>query len=119
MGSAKYNLGSARGLFFPDDQLRELPDPIPCQNDIIPEPDSIPPKSVLNNPIRIRVKIPIRERSKINFGAFRPPVPTLSSTESDHPVLVISRLLVRDADRLVDLGCTTGSYTWRGNLWTL
>ena len=119
MGSVKYNLGSARGLFFPDDQLRELPDPIPCRNDMIPEPDSIPPKSVLNNHFRRRLPVPIWRRREINFAAFRPPVPTLPSAESDRSVLVISSLFVRDADRVVDLGCTMGLYTWKGNLWTL
>ena len=109
MRSAKYNLGSARGLFFPNDQLRELPDPIPCRNDVIPEPDSIPPESVLNNPIS--------KRLEINLAAFRPPEPTLSSAENDHPVSVFSRLYVRDADRAVDLECTMGSYTSKGNPW--
>lgn len=75
----KYNVGSAHGPLFPEDQLRDLPDAIPCQDEIIPRPDStlLP---VLNHPTG--------KRLEINFAAYDPPELTLSSLEGVHPVLV-------------------------------
>lgn len=77
--SVQYNVGSAYGPFFPEGHLRDLPDPIPCGEKIIPKPDTISP-SVLNHPTGRRLEI--------NFAAYDPPELTLSPVEGVHPVSV-------------------------------
>jgi hypothetical protein len=62
-------MSSIHGLFFPKDQLRELPDAIPCRDEIIPHPDAIP-LSVL--------KYPVGKRLKVDITAYSPPEITLS-----------------------------------------
>lgn len=76
----QYNFCSTHGPVFEEDQFKELNDPIPCRDELIPDPDSIP-LSVLNQPLG--------KRHEINFAAYDPPEPTLPPTEGDHPGLVL------------------------------
>ena len=79
IGSGKYNIGSTRGFLLDGDKLRELPDPIPCGDRMVPDPDSIP-LSVLN--------YPTGKKHEINFAAYGPPELTLFPPEGAHPMLV-------------------------------
>ena len=76
----QYNICSVYGLFFHGDKLRELPDPIPCRKEIIPNPDSIP-LTVLNHPLG--------RSQEIDFAAYDPPEVTFSPAEGGDPVFVL------------------------------
>jgi hypothetical protein len=76
----QYNIGSAQGASFHGDKLRELPDPTPCRDEIIPDPDSIP-LSILNHPLG--------GKNEIDFAAYDPPELTLSPAEGDDPMLAL------------------------------
>ena len=60
------------GTNFHGDKLRELPDPIPARDEIIPDPDSIP-LTILNHPLG--------KKHEIDFGAYDEPVPVPPSDE--------------------------------------
>jgi len=81
----QYNISNAQGANFHGDKLRELPDPIPCRDEIIPDPDSIP-LSILNHPLG--------KKLEIDFAAYDPPELTLSPTEGIDPVSVFSTLIL-------------------------
>ncbi|KAF9781672.1 hypothetical protein BJ322DRAFT_1161455 [Thelephora terrestris] len=70
-----YNTASTPGAFH---QLQDLSEPIPCREEIIPDPDSIP-LSILHNPLK--------KRHEIDFAAYDPPELTLSPAEGAHPLL--------------------------------
>ena len=75
----KYNIASQH-FTFDGDNLRKLPDPVPCRDETIPDPDVIP-LSILN--------YPPGKRLEISFTAYDPPeVPLLPMGES-HPMLVL------------------------------
>ena len=76
----QYNIGSAQGASFHGDKLRELPDPTPCPDEIIPDPDSLP-LSILNHPLG--------KKHEIDFAAYDPPELTHSPPEGSDPVLVV------------------------------
>ena len=99
---AKYNIAS-KHFTFDGDNLRKLPDPVPCRDEMIPDPDSIP-LSILN--------YPPGKRREINFAVYDPPeVPLLPMGES-HPMLVLRPdFFTQDVDRRIGSGCTTGSCT--------
>lgn len=80
MGPVKYKISSAHELIFDGNKLRDLPDPIPCRDEIIPDPDSIP-LSVLNHPIG--------KKNEINFAAYDQPELPLSPVEGAHPMFVL------------------------------
>ena len=80
MDFLQYNICSANGRIFHGDKLRKLPDPIPCRDEIIPNPDSIP-LTVLNHPLGIS--------QEIDFAAYDPPEVTLSPAEGGDPVFVL------------------------------
>ena len=67
-------------MTFHGDKLRELPDPIPCRDEMIPDPDSIP-LSILNHPIG--------KRHEKNFSAYDPPEVTHSPEEEGDPLSVL------------------------------
>jgi hypothetical protein len=73
----KYKL-PCEGFFEP--RLPELPDPISCRDEIIPDPDSIS-LSVLNHSPG--------KRLEIDFAAYDPPEITFLSSEGAHPVSVL------------------------------
>ena len=73
----KYKIFNADGDSFYGDKLRGLQDQMPCKDEIIPDPDSIPP-SIL--------KFPPVKRNEINFAAYDPPEPTLLPMEGTYPV---------------------------------
>ena len=77
--STKYNISSTNEVNFDPNRLRELPDPIPCGDEMIPDPDSIP-LSILNYP-------PGKKR-EINFAAYDSSELTLPPAEGIHPMLV-------------------------------
>ena len=79
-GRVQYNISCVEGAIFHGDKLRELLDPIPCRDEIIPDPDSIP-LSILNRPVG--------KRQEIDFAAYDLPELTPSRTEGTDPVLVI------------------------------
>ena len=54
---SQYQIFHENGPVFHGDQLRELPDPIPARDEIIPDPDSIP-LSVLNYPLGTKHEVP-------------------------------------------------------------
>ena len=76
----QYNIGSAQGASFHGDKLRELPDPTPCPDEIIPDPDSLP-LSILNHPLG--------KKHEIDFAAYDPTELTHSPPEGIDPVLVV------------------------------
>jgi hypothetical protein len=43
-------------MVFHGDKLRELPDPIPARDEIIPDPDSIP-LAILNHPLETKHEV--------------------------------------------------------------
>ena len=55
--NSQYQIGHESGSTFHGDQLRELPDPIPARDEIIPDPDSIP-LTVLNHPLGTKNEVP-------------------------------------------------------------
>lgn len=69
-----------QGAALHGDKLRELPDPTPCRDEIIPDPDSIP-LSILN--------YPLGKKQEIDFTAYDPPELTLSRVEGADSVLVV------------------------------
>ena len=52
----QYQVAYESGSVFHGDKLRELPDPIPAREEIIPNPDSIP-LTVLNHPLGTKHEI--------------------------------------------------------------
>ena len=52
----QYQVAHESGSTFHGDKLRELPDPIPAREEIIPNPDSIP-LTVLNHPLGTKHEI--------------------------------------------------------------
>lgn len=86
------------GALFSGENLRGLQYPIPCRDEIIPDPDSVP-LSVLH--------YSTKERCRVDFSAYDPPEPTPPPAEGTHPVLVpLHSFSVRDLDETIDLGCT-------------
>ena len=53
-------------MVFHGDKLRELPDPIPARDEIIPDPDSVP-LTVLNHPLGTK--------HEVDFGAYEEQAP--------------------------------------------
>jgi len=53
----QFQIGHENGSVFHGDKLRELPDPIPARDEIIPDPDSIP-LTVLNHPLGTKHEVP-------------------------------------------------------------
>jgi hypothetical protein len=100
--SVKYNIGSVDGPFFDGDRLRELRDPIPCQDEIIPDPDLVP-LSILN--------YPLGKELKVDFAAYDPPEVTLSPMEGAHPVLVLHLDSRSKFDQGIGLEYITDFYT--------
>lgn len=78
-GPIQYNIGGVQGATLYGDELRELPNPTPCKDEIIPDPDSIP-LSILN--------YPLGKRQEIDFAAYDSPGSTHSPMEEAYPVLV-------------------------------
>ena len=78
-GSTQYNISCVEGAVFRGDKLRELPDPTPCRDEIIPDPDSIP-LFILN--------YPLGKKQEPDFAAYDPPELALSPTDGVDPVLV-------------------------------
>ena len=76
-GTIQYNIGGAQGANFHGDKLRELPNPTPCRDEIIPDPDSIS-LSILN--------FPLGKEQEIDFAAYDPPEPMHSPAEGADPV---------------------------------
>ena len=76
IGPMKYNFCSSHGPAFEEDQFQELTTPIPCRDEVIPDPGSIS-LSILNHPTG--------KRHEINFAAYDPPEFTTSHTEEVHP----------------------------------
>ena len=72
----QYNIGSAQGASFHGDRLRELPDPTPCRDEIIPDPDSIP-LSILNHSLG--------KEHEVDFAAYDSPEITAGGVD---PLLV-------------------------------
>ena len=66
----QYRIASEGDGFY-GDKLRELPDPIPANSDIIPDQESIP-LSVLNHPIG--------KKHEIDFAAYDSPTPAVPSS---------------------------------------
>ena len=81
----KYKLCSVHGKSFEGDKLKGRTNPIPCRDEIIPDPDSIP-LSVLHHH-------PLGRRHEINFAAYDPPEPMPSPTEGAHPGFVLCLVL--------------------------
>ena len=79
-GSTQYNIGSAQGASFHGDRPRELPDPTPCRDEIIPDPDSIP-LSILN--------YPVGEKHEVDFAVYDPPELTISPKEGANTLLAV------------------------------
>jgi hypothetical protein len=77
--SPKYNIGSIYGKFFDGDQLRQLPVPTSCGEQIIPDLGSISDSVLIYSPA---------ERREIDFAAYDPPEPALSPMEGAHPLSV-------------------------------
>lgn len=80
----QYNIGHSHGAHFHGDKLRELPDPIPCSDELMPDPDSIP-LSILNHPLG--------KEHEIDFAAYDPPEITLSPVEGVDHMSVFSTLI--------------------------
>ena len=78
----QYNI-SNQGASFCGDKRRELPDPTPCRDGIIPDPDSIP-LSILNHPLG--------KRLEIYSAAYDSPELALPPTEGANPLLVVLHL---------------------------
>ena len=78
--SLQYNIGNVYGATFHGDKLRELPDPIPCKDETIPDPDSIP-LSILSHPLG--------KRHEKDISAYNPPEVTYSPTEEGDPLSVL------------------------------
>ena len=76
----QYKICNTHGPAFDGDKLRELPNPIPCRYEIIPNPDSIP-LTVLNHPLGIS--------QEIDLAAYDPPDLTLSPAAGGDPVFVL------------------------------
>lgn len=68
------------GVAIHGDKLRELPEPIACRDEIIPNPDSTP-LSILNHPLGTK--------HEIDFAAYDPTELSLSPEGGDDPVLVL------------------------------
>ena len=77
--SVKYKVGSSHGIVVDGDRLRDVPDPVPCRDETIPDPDSVP-LSILNHPIG--------KRHELNFAAYDPPELAPCPGEGTHPVSV-------------------------------
>jgi len=75
----QYSIGHLHGAHFHGDKLRELEDPTPCRDEIIPDPDSIP-VDILNHPLG--------NKHEIDFAAYDPPEITLSPTDGGDPMSV-------------------------------
>ena len=69
---SQYQLYNKNGAALHRDQLRELPDPIPARDEIIPDPDSVP-LAVLVHPLGTKHEIPL--------GAYEEELPALPSEE--------------------------------------
>ncbi|KAF9654056.1 hypothetical protein BDM02DRAFT_1189800 [Thelephora ganbajun] len=67
-----YQIAHEKGPFFDGDQLRELPDPVPVREEIIPDPDSVP-LTILNHPLGTK--------HEIDFGAYDEQVPVAPPSE--------------------------------------
>ena len=80
MGSIQYNIGCVEGATFHGKKLQELPYPMPCRDEIIPDPDSIP-LSILN--------YPLGKKHEVDFAAYDSPELTHSPTEGTVPVLAV------------------------------
>ena len=68
----QYQIPHESGSSFHGDKLRELPDPIPARDEIIPDPDSVP-LTVLNHPLGTK--------HEVDFGAYEEQVPVPPSGE--------------------------------------
>ena len=80
MDFLQYKIYSAYGQIFHGDNLRKLSDPIPCRDEIIPDPDpTLLP--ILNHPHGIG--------QEIDFAAYDPPEVTPSPVEGGDPVFVL------------------------------
>ena len=53
----QYQIHYESGLYFGGKRLRELPNPIPARDEIIPDPDSVP-LTVLNHPVGTQNGVP-------------------------------------------------------------
>lgn len=73
-----YKIGGSHGVVVDGDRLRDIPDPIPCRDETIPDPDSVP-LSILNHPIG--------KRYEPNVAAYGPPELASCLGEGTHPVL--------------------------------
>jgi len=74
---SQYQIAYESGSVFHGDRLRELPDPIPARDEIIPDPDSIP-LTVLNHPLGTK--------HEVDFGAYEKQVPAPPSGEGPDAV---------------------------------
>ena len=54
---SQYQICHESGTVFHGDKLRELPDPIPARDEIIPDPDSLP-LTILNHPLGTKHESP-------------------------------------------------------------
>lgn len=74
---SQYQIVQESEISFHGDRLRELPDPIPARDEIIPDPDSIP-LTILNHPLGTKLEAPT--------AAFEEPIPPIPSGEGPDAV---------------------------------